>query len=177
MRKLPQLLLLAALVFPGKVFADELRAGAASVVTTPAVEPFTDANRNQQRDENEPFQDLNGNGQWDPVWLAGYRGDRPALRVHDDLSVRALALSEGKNTVLFIAVDCVGYLFDEISRVKKILQEKHGLDPSRILIAATHDHSGPDTIGLWGPGGKSGRDPAYLAFLRERIVECIDHQH
>jgi hypothetical protein len=89
MRKLPQLLLLAALVFPGKVFADELRAGAASVVTTPAVEPFTDANRNQQRDENEPFQDLNGNGQWDPVWLAGYRGDRPALRVHDD-QVRAL---------------------------------------------------------------------------------------
>lgn len=171
MRRLLALLLLPLLSLPARA-ADQLLAGAAVLQTTPEVETFADKNKNRQHDPDELYEDLNGDGEWTPVWLAGYRGDRPALGIHDELSTRALALTKGKTTVLFITVDCVGYLFDEVAQVKQALKEKYGLPPENILLSATHDHSGPDTIGLWGPGGHSGREPAYLAKLRDIIVDC-----
>lgn len=155
------------------LFSANLLAGAAKLKTTPLVETFVDQNHNGQYDPGEPFDDLNHNGKWDPVWLAGYRGDRWAKGVHDDLWVRALVLTEDRTAVLFISLDLVGYLFDEVDRVKEEIHKQFGIESSHVLIASTHDHSGPDAIGLWGPGGKSGKDADYLKLLRERTLLCV----
>lgn len=149
-----------------------LTAGAAKVKITPVVETFKDANRNRRYDPGESFEDLNHNGKWDPVWLAGYQGGRFATGVHDDLWATALALSDGDETILLISLDIIGYLFDEVALVKKDIKSELGIRPSRILISSTHDHSGPDTIGLWGEAGKPGKDPEYMVMLRSLILDC-----
>jgi putative sterol carrier protein len=44
-----------------------------------------------------------------------------------------------------------------------------------ILIAATHVHSGPDVIGLWGPKeGESGVDQAYVDSLIKAVAQVIE---
>src|SRR5207245_4065657 len=40
--------------------------------------------------------------------------------------------------------------------------------------SSTHNHEGPDTIGLWGPSPfQSGVDSSYMKFLEERLVKTV----
>jgi len=109
-------------------------------------------------------------------WLGGRYPCRPALIVHDDLWVKALALKDEKGgSVIFVSVDTIGLLPDEI---EKILSSVQKFDRSKIFISATHTHAGPDTLGLWGPGigripFKTGKDDAYLDFLRQQVHRAI----
>jgi hypothetical protein len=68
-------------------------------------------------------------------------------------------------------VDVIGLLATDVGLVR---EQVEGVPPDHILISATHTHSGPDTIGLWGRRLlKRGTDPKYMAFLRTRIGESI----
>jgi hypothetical protein len=41
-------------------------------------------------------------------------------------------------------------------------------------VASTHNHEGPDVIGIWGPSPlRSGVDPQYVESVVERVVETI----
>ena len=53
-----------------------LQAGAAAAVVTPLVEPFEDLNQNRQYDQDEPYTDLNNDGQWNEVFLGGFGANR-----------------------------------------------------------------------------------------------------
>lgn len=153
--------------------ASPLLAGAAQIEITPSVETWNDANGNGRWDEGEAFEDLNKNGKWDPVWLAGYRGGRSAIGKQGDTWGKALILKTKDTTVLFISLDLIGYMFDEVAKLKKEISALWKIPESHVFIASTHDHSGPDTIGVWGDNGQCGKDPAYLEWLRSRIMECV----
>src|SRR5581483_3553326 len=68
-------------------------------------EPFDDVNANGQWDPNvdlsgnppngapEPFCDANSNGRWDGIYADNGKG--PASGVHDNIDVRAIAISDG----------------------------------------------------------------------------------
>lgn len=101
-------------------------------------------------------------------WLAGFGRDRPAQGVHDPLWARALALQTGGRPALILAVDCLGLLAPQVARIAEQLPE---LGTGRLLVCATHTHSGPDTIGFWGPDERtSGVRPGDL----DRIVAgCV----
>ncbi|MFQ5810954.1 MAG: neutral/alkaline non-lysosomal ceramidase N-terminal domain-containing protein, partial [Armatimonadota bacterium] len=107
-----------------------------------------------------------------PVWLAGLGGgNRPSEGVHDELHARALALRSGETSVGLVSLDLIGYLQHDARAVRT---EIGSIPPENIVIAATHQHSGPDTIGLWGPSLlKSGRQPEYMQFLQGRTVEAL----
>jgi hypothetical protein len=95
------------------------------------------------------------------VWLAGFgpKGRKPA-GVHDPLYARLLVLSDGKLTLAFASFDLLGLYAKDVEDIRKW----SGFDaPGRyLMVASTHDHSGPDTLGLWGPWlGKSGLNPKY----------------
>ncbi|MFQ6099558.1 MAG: neutral/alkaline non-lysosomal ceramidase N-terminal domain-containing protein, partial [Armatimonadota bacterium] len=107
-----------------------------------------------------------------PVFLAGFRpGNRLSEGVHDDLYARALALSDGSTTLVLMALDLIGYTQAESRPLRR---EISAIPDANIILAATHTHSGPDTIGLWGPSLlESGVDEAYLSWLRERAKEAI----
>ena len=106
-----------------------------------------------------------------PVFLAGFQGDRRATGVDRDLSVRALAVAEPGGRPFVLAVcDLIGVLRGDTLAIREAVADL-GAD---VVVAATHTHSGPDTIGLWGPDEVTrGVDEAYLARVRDAVVESI----
>jgi hypothetical protein len=69
-----------------------------------------------------------------------------------------------------VSVDWVGCLRDDLELLRADARAA-GLDLGYLVVTSTHDHEGPDTIGLWGPDvGHTGRDEAYLARARADLV-------
>ncbi|MEE8409356.1 MAG: neutral/alkaline non-lysosomal ceramidase N-terminal domain-containing protein, partial [Myxococcota bacterium] len=120
----------------------------------------------------ERVDDVNGNGFFDAVWIAGYGNGRPAHGVHDPIWARALVLRKGETTFALVVVDLVGYFYDEVVRIREMLDPALGID--LVLVAATHTHEAPDSIGIWGfDEGTSGVDPAFMDMVRQAIVDSI----
>jgi hypothetical protein len=107
------------------------------------------------------------------VWLAGFgaRGRRPA-GVHDPLYARIVLLREGKKTVAVVGLDLLGFYINETEKLRRSWEA--GGEGRHLFVHATHTHSGPDTLGLWGPLiGVSGINPRYMARLERRISEAL----
>src|SRR5262245_49885454 len=95
-----------------------------------------------------------------PVFLAGFGQNRKATKVHDPITARAVFLADpdGKTKVAMVSVDVVGLFLPTVERIRERLP---GF--TYVLVSATHNHEGPDTLGLWGPSPlQSGVDPDYL---------------
>jgi hypothetical protein len=104
-----------------------------------------------------------------PVWLAGFGKGRKATRVHDPIMVRAVVLEAGKAKVALASVDVVGLFREPVERVRK---ELPGF--TYVLVSSTHNHEGPDTLGLWGANMfVSGVDPDYLKKVEAGIVAAV----
>jgi hypothetical protein len=113
-----------------------------------------------------------------PVYLAGFGRNRTAVDVHDDLYARALAMESETTRLVLVALDLIGLprrMCREVeNRVNNYLAG-HGQPASwRILIASTHTHHAPDTLGLWGPDeATSGVDPLYIDWLLSQISSAV----
>jgi len=93
-----------------------------------------------------------------PVYIAGYGQNRVATGVHDPLFARAVVLHDGERRIALVAVDLVGLQLPEVRRIRGELQ-----DFAYVMVSSTHNHEGPDVIGIWGPSPiKSGVDATYL---------------
>jgi hypothetical protein len=104
-----------------------------------------------------------------PVYMAGFGHNRTATKVHDPLMARAIVLKAGKSKVALVSIDVVGFGYPEVLRIRKKLP---GL--SYVLISSTHNHEGPDTIGLWGKDlSQSGVDPDYMEMLETQIISAV----
>ncbi len=105
-----------------------------------------------------------------PVYLAGFGNNRRATTVHDDLYARALAIQAGEKILVLVALDLVGFFRPDVQDVIRRVQRPE----IEIVIASTHTHHGPDTMGLWGPDQKTrGVDEKYLADLKIKITDVI----
>ena len=108
----------------------------------------------------------------DKVYLAGFGNNRLATGVHDDLFARCLALSAGKETLVLCSVDLIGLFYDDVLKIRDLVKAQ-APQVSHVIVASTHDHEGPDTLGLWGPTPfESGIDEKYLDWIDERIAAC-----
>jgi hypothetical protein len=104
-----------------------------------------------------------------PVFLAGFGHDRKATGVHDPLMARAVVFAHQKEKIALVSVDLVGFFHANVERVRKQLP---GF--TYVLVSSTHNHEGPDTLGLWGASFlQSGIDPAYLAHVEKQIVKAV----
>ena len=148
-------------------------------------EKFTDLNHNGRWDGGEPFQDDPENDQLDPsskgkydgIYLAGFREDRLASGKHDDLWARVIVLESGSLKIALVSLDLIGYYssanYYGLEAVRKLLDPALGL--GEILIASTHNHEGPDTIGAWGATAENdGKYPKYLRFVDRQIAKAIN---
>ena len=98
-----------------------------------------------------------------PVFMAGYDQNRVATRVHDDLYARCLALGTGDQILVVCAADLIGLFLDDVVKIRETVKTQ-APEVTRVIVASTHDHEGPDTMGLWGPGPlQSGIDEKYMA--------------
>lgn len=105
------------------------------------------------------------------IRLAGFGFNRRATEVLDPLEAVALHLDDGKRGVTLVSVDLIGLGLPYVERVRARVSEEEG----EIYVCATHCHSAPDTIGLWGRSIfgvfplTSGVEEAYM----EQVVRGI----
>jgi hypothetical protein len=105
-----------------------------------------------------------------PVFLAGFGHNRRAESIHDNLYARALAIGDGATTLVLCALDLIGFFRPD---VYEVIQQVARPDV-QIVIASTHTHHGPDTMGLWGPDARTrGVDEAWMAATRRAVAETI----
>jgi hypothetical protein len=163
---------------PADLAAEKVLVGVSKTVITPKIGPY------------EP-----------PVWIAGYGNGRQATGVHDDLWARCMVISVGsesagtersrsrrstvqdipiergntQKTLALVSLDLVGYHYPEVVKIRKSFEKKYpDLKVDHILVASTHGHEGPDSIGLWGKTEQeSGITPGYLDFVNSTVVEAI----
>ena len=140
--------LLAALVLaalPSALLAEDLQVGIGAADITPDLK------------------------QGQPVWMAGYGFNRAATGVHDPLYARAVAFKHGAQKLALISVDLVGVQHPLVKRIRAELK-----DYDYVVVSSTHNHEGPDVIGIWGQTPlQSGIDPAYLRFVVKQSVAAV----
>jgi hypothetical protein len=104
-----------------------------------------------------------------PVYIAGFGQNRKATGVHDPLKARAVVLRHAKERLALVSIDLVGFFHENVTHVREQLP---GF--TYVLVSSTHNHEGPDTLGLWGPNPfVSGVDPAYLKTVEQQIVKAV----
>jgi hypothetical protein len=104
-----------------------------------------------------------------PVFMAGFGQNRRATDVADPLMARGVVLADGQQTLAFVSIDVIGLFHENVERIRSKLT---GID--YLVVSSTHNHEGPDTLGLWGPvPTKSGVDPVYMNKLENAIVEVV----
>jgi len=106
-----------------------------------------------------------------PVYMAGFDNDRKATGVHDDLWARAVAVGDGRQKIAIVSVDLIGVFHADVLKARERLQPR--VPGAILVVTSTHDHEGPDTMGLWGRGRfSSGVDPQYLESVRQAVAEA-----
>ncbi len=99
-----------------------------------------------------------------------------AESVLDDLELRLFWFrSEGApSPVCVVTADLIGFGPALVRRIRQSLCERVGIDPSAVMLAASHTHSGPHACENVDDG--AGRpDPAYLDTLVESIAGAAAH--
>jgi|GEM_PF-362532 len=89
-----------------------------------------------------------------PIYIAGFGRNRVATGIHDDLWSRCCCVQIGNVTTAFVSVDLIGVMYPEYQRIVSNLDETTSID--LVILTSTHNHEGPDVIGLWGKAIWSG---------------------
>ncbi len=107
-----------------------------------------------------------------PAYLAGYSIARKSEAVHDHLSARCVVLDDGTTRIALVSCDLIG-----VPRFNTLLIRKQisRVPQSQVIIGGTHTHSGPDTLGMWGPTlTVSGVDKPWLEDTCTKIARMVD---
>jgi hypothetical protein len=85
--------------------------------------------------------------------------------VRDPIKARCAVLERGELRVALVGADLFGLSRSEVLPIEEALRE-HGID--HLLLATSHNHAAPDTIGIYG------FFPAeYIALVQKRIREGV----
>src|SRR5213592_1949230 len=114
------------------------------------------------------------------IWLAGYGArKKPSEGVRQDLYVKTLALQDetGKAAVL-VTLDLVEIRRDEAEIIADRVRKKLGLSRDRLLINASHTHSGPVVGEPPGYADINREQEAvirrYTAWLLDKVVQSVE---
>ncbi len=112
------------------------------------------------------------------VWMDGMIRAHPSTGVHDPLFARVLVLSNGSRTqtefgdmgqaCAIVSVDVCGVTGQDARTVRIRVAETTGIPAERIIVAATHTHSGPATVGHFNPV-----ESEYVRELVDKLVQVI----
>ena len=110
-------------------------------------------------------------GSTGPLYIAGYKNGVEIEGVIDTPLASALWLdTSGGKGILLLSVDCVALGADTVAQIRARLADFCAESGCvSVNVVATHTHAGIDTLGLWGPPGAEGKNPAYMENL---IMAC-----
>ncbi len=108
--------------------------------------------------------------------LAGYgnRLGRPSTGVHDRVYARALALRAGGQPVVVISLDVLAVTDDMVAAVLTRVRREFPLEEDRLIIAATHTHSGFGAVArrVWESFAAGEYDDAMFRLLADRAADA-----
>ena len=131
-------------------------------------------------EDGDTYQDGNGNGQFNPVWIAGFQNQRPAQGIHDELWARTMVIDDGSFRLAYVVLDAIGYFNDDVISIRKKVSEDAGFELKEIcepvivkadgscttpeidiiqLASLPGDTAVPLTVKLNGPGVDPVNDP------------------
>mgnify|MGYP001810411376 CR=1 FL=1 len=84
-----------------------------------------------------------------------------------------MILDDGHTRLAIVAIDLIGFPHTNVVNVRKKIANR--FDLTYIIICSTHNHEGPDMLGLWGNNVlKRGVNPVYEKYVEDRIIESIE---
>jgi hypothetical protein len=109
----------------------------------------------------------------DPVFLSGFGMNRRATGYHDQLWARGVVIDGRGVRIALVALDLIGYFVNEVETIRALVSAGAGVD--YLVVHSTHQHEGPDTLGLWGPSSLvGGIDFGYLDFVNAAVADCVE---
>ncbi len=115
--------------------------------------------------------------------MSGYFHERLSTGTHDPLLAKALYLGQGSEQAALVFCDIIGISLDVSNRARRQASERTGIPASRILVAATHSHTGPLYFGALRKHfheqavSSHGKDPHevidYPSLLVSQLVDVI----
>ena len=104
------------------------------------------------------------------IELSGYAFG-PSVGILDDLEAQALVVEQGDEAIALVTADVIGFGPSLVEAVRKRVEAHLGIPANRIVLCASHTHSGPGTAFLrrWG-----AMDEDYLAVLASKLVGLVD---
>lgn len=104
-----------------------------------------------------------------PVYIAGYGMNRKAEGVHDPIMARTVVLTRGSERIALVSVDLIGLQYPAVKEIRSRLA-----DFRYVMVSSTHNHEGPDVIGIWGRGPfHRGVDEAYVELVIEKVAAAV----
>lgn len=109
-----------------------------------------------------------------PQFLFGYpHVPRMSSGVHDPLYCSALYLTDGHSPLLYVACDVIYVDRGLVARARARIEHATGIAASRVMVTATHTHSGPVTVTMLSNAEDTTvppPDPHFLQTLEDGIV-------
>jgi hypothetical protein len=90
--------------------------------------------------------------------------------MHDDLFATCAVIRNGDRELALVSLDLLCLAHDIIDKIKTSIRERINVAPENIILACTHTHSGPSTLGL---AGKNEQNQRYLSGIPQRVVALI----
>jgi hypothetical protein len=142
------------------------------------IEPFDDLNGNGHFDPGEPFLDCNNDGRWDGNLIGGGTGNpRFYDKVADPVDARAMVVSARGRTIAVEVVDQEGLFNTYQARIRdRVAADGYHLDG--VFISATHDESAPDSLGLGGVTPlTSGVNQYWIDYMVAKSAKAIEQAY
>jgi len=101
----------------------------------------------------------------------GVGPSHPTSRKFGELTVRALVFENNGTRVAICSTDFLGFPGVLCGKVRRQVPR---IDPENIIIAATHNHSGPDCYGFPDASGKTAADIEYINGVCKKLADAIN---
>lgn len=118
------------------------------------------------------FDDLDGDGRFDAVWMAGAGLDRPARGIDEARPPEGRVVLFTRGGAVFVWVTLDVYALDAArgAALTERVSRRLGISPERIALHATGNRTGPDAVGLWGPSLSASGEPGARR-LRDDLID------
>jgi len=106
-----------------------------------------------------------------PIWMDGMIRSHKSEGVHDPIFTRALLIGnteDPRDGFAIVSADVCALKTEHANSIRAQVSAATGISVERVVIAATHNHSGPAAIGFYNPA-----EAGYVEFLSGRIVEAV----
>lgn len=109
-------------------------------------------------------------------YVAGYRFNNPAQGALDPMTASAVWVDDqsGRGGVVFVSIDDIGLTNYDVGIIRNSLSDFVKETGCRsINIMSTHNHASIDTVGMWGPLPRTGRNKHYFDIFYNKVKSVV----